>query len=387
MPVFRDDTSSEASKQARSELGGYRSLIGLARKRLSDALAESAREYDFTSQRTGHKLEVNLMDAVRNATKDVTKIQNASRQIESYNDKWSNLIVGIANLEQQSNENEKYYAVAEGSDGYLGLLDRSNGRICELEIKINEMNDLLRDVRQRIRVEGPKYDPQIPPTIPALTMPIPSSQPQRIQTQRQSQPYVLPQRNLPEFNGDITQFPAFWERMSAAVLDREDIPDVVKLDYLIDSLKQGTEPARLVLGYKREAANLIVVKKSQLHQLPKAQENCYSTRKMIDNVEAILRQMEADGIDVNHYQILQTLMDKLPEWLLKEVIPVQIQRPGEFNVKWLRERMENLLITREETEKLLNLCSTHNISKKVTVQNKQERYQKDGNIQKSSALP
>ena len=59
--------------------------------------------------------------------------------------------------------------------------------------------------------------------------------------------FKLPQIKLSEFNGEIDQWPQFWELFEALVDDRADLPVTVKFTYLKNALKG--QSARLVSGF------------------------------------------------------------------------------------------------------------------------------------------
>ncbi|XP_011407795.1 PREDICTED: uncharacterized protein LOC105311847 [Amphimedon queenslandica] len=139
----------------------------------------------------------------------------------------------------------------------------------------------------------------------------------------------LPELNLKQFNGELTQWLPFWDTYHAAVHDNSDLSDIDKFTYLTTLLRGSARDA--IKGLTLTSANYkeaveILTKRFGDHQQIKgkhmeallamepAQNNTQSLRRLFDEVESHVRQLKALGVSEEAYDTLlpSVLMNKLP---------------------------------------------------------------------------
>ena len=142
----------------------------------------------------------------------------------------------------------------------------------------------------------------------------------------------LPKLILPHFDGNVADWPAFWDMFESAINSDEELTDVMKFHYLF-SLLDG--PAKdVVAGLKRTKENykeatvllqerfgtkqqIISMHVDSLYKLPavKVASDLAGLRALYDKTEVIVRSLGTVGIDSQSYGIflIPTLMGKLPE--------------------------------------------------------------------------
>ena len=137
---------------------------------------------------------------------------------------------------------------------------------------------------------------------------------------------------MPHLNGNVADWPAFWDIFESAINSDEELTDVMTFHYLF-SLLDG--PAKdVVAGLTRtnrnykEAINLlherfgtkqqiVSMHVDSLYKLPavKAASDVAGLRTLFDKTDVIARSLGTVGIDTKSYGIflIHTLMGKLPE--------------------------------------------------------------------------
>lgn len=144
----------------------------------------------------------------------------------------------------------------------------------------------------------------------------------------------LPRQELPKFNGQGSDWRQFLQIFESS-MKTERLTDLEKLRYLIGCLEGKAR--EVVSGYaitngaygsvlqalKDEYGDDVLVKArlhSQLRSLEKAGDSILSAHRTVMKIQMILRQMQQLGEDTNHAMMENTLMEKLPSWLNKEIL-------------------------------------------------------------------
>lgn len=169
---------------------------------------------------------------------------------------------------------------------------------------------------------------------------------------------------LPTFDGDIVNFPTFWEPFESSV-DCASIPDIQKLTVLMGSLVGAARSA--VDGYSITSQNYEIVKDvlkrrfgdkqwllrslmTQLVKLPPAQSSVKSVRQTFEQIQRICRILQSQGIDVENDQVLITIESKIPKWLLREVYNLKLSLREKYDVATLLEIIEMKLKLSEDVD-------------------------------------
>jgi hypothetical protein len=138
----------------------------------------------------------------------------------------------------------------------------------------------------------------------------------------------LPTLDLPVFDGQESNWPAFWAAFENAVHDNKSLTGAQKFTYLIGRLK-GTARG-LVEGYAISDKNYLSVielllkrfgdderrsaqLQGELFHLTRPSNSPHSLRIFYDNVERICRQLEGMGVDINSNPFLTiAIKEKMP---------------------------------------------------------------------------
>ncbi|VDK53065.1 unnamed protein product [Anisakis simplex] len=178
----------------------------------------------------------------------------------------------------------------------------------------------------------------------------------------------LPKLELPMFSGNILKWPEFWSAFEAAV-DRQPIPDINKLNYLLSSLKGFAH--EVVEGYavtssnyrvvvsvlKERFGNERIIIKSLHDELKRIrQADPKNPSQTINEIERVLRQLEAMNEDIKHPIIELIVEENLPKWLLINIY--------EWDINKLREYINEVVIRREEVDRITNNSIWVSIAKK-----------------------
>ena len=193
----------------------------------------------------------------------------------------------------------------------------------------------------------------------------------------------LPKLTLPHFNGNVADWPAFWDIFESAINSDEELTDLMKFHYLF-SLLDG--PAKdVVVGLTRTNRNykeaidllherfgtkqqIISMHVDSLYSLAavKAASDVTGLRALFDKTEVIVRSLGTVGIDTKSYGIflIHTLMGKLPDEEFR-IIVTWILTLGLLNNCWrhLRKNFEcegNVKYQQLQLKRRLMSGSKHN---------------------------
>ena len=143
----------------------------------------------------------------------------------------------------------------------------------------------------------------------------PSSQ--RSTSNHRRQGVRLPKISLPRFHGDITKFQHFWQSFCCAVDESEDLSNVLKLNYLVNSLEgqaykalegleiceENYEKAKTLLQERFGKKQSII--SAQMHALLKLQssenERTADLRAIYDTIMVHIRGLESLGVSSDNY--------------------------------------------------------------------------------------
>ena len=160
-------------------------------------------------------------------------------------------------------------------------------------------------------------------SIPISTSSIPVSS-HRIERDRTKLPSIA----LPTFQGDILQWPTFWQKFSAAVDCHDDLPESTKLAYLRTSIQDPE--AELILNPAMDSPDTYKRLVKELHQryertkkihrelveklvnLPAAKHNSTDLRKLVDATTNYVECLESTGHFTLESFISSLVYNKLP---------------------------------------------------------------------------
>uniref|UniRef100_A0AAF5Q6H2 DUF5641 domain-containing protein n=1 Tax=Wuchereria bancrofti TaxID=6293 RepID=A0AAF5Q6H2_WUCBA len=210
------------------------------------------------------------------------------------NDKWLEHIQ-LAPMSQKKKEEEKYEQMANDNRGILKLINIGTDTIIALSMYKDDTELALKRLAQNKE--------------PSLT---------------ECRPVVnLPQLSLPTFSGDPKTWREFWSSFEASV-HSQNIPDIQKLNYLVSCLRGNA--LQLVRGYDRALETRVekfgrvsTIRKLLYNELISTKRNDRNWKTIIEEMERVLRQLEAIGENVKQPTIETIIVSKLPNWILNQV--------------------------------------------------------------------
>uniref|UniRef100_A0A0M3HS20 Uncharacterized protein n=1 Tax=Ascaris lumbricoides TaxID=6252 RepID=A0A0M3HS20_ASCLU len=133
-------------------------------------------------------------------------------------------------------------------------------------------------------------------------------------------------------NGDPLRWNQFWEAFKVTIHE-QPIPDIQKLNYLLIYLRGRVYAA--VGGYSITPAIIKGTKipsPQELKNLAPAARKA-DLRTFLENTETILRQLEEQGEDSSHPEVEILIEEKLPNWILNELLKYKLADPKIIHLK------------------------------------------------------
>uniref|UniRef100_A8P0H4 Gag protein, putative n=1 Tax=Brugia malayi TaxID=6279 RepID=A8P0H4_BRUMA len=244
--------------------------------------------------------------------------------LEKINDKWLEHIQ-LAPMSRKKKEEEKYEQMANDDRGILKLINIGTDTIITLSMYKDDTELALKRLAQIKE--------------PSLT---------------ECRPVVnLPQLSLPTFSGDPKTWREFWSSFEASV-HTQNIPDIQKLNYLVSCLRGNA--LQLVRGYDRAPENYRIIRellvekfgrvstirKLLYNELISTKRNNRDWKTIIEEMERVLRQLEAIGENVEQPTIETIIESKLPNWILNQVYQ-QKEEDSQWSVTKLRQLLRKTI--------------------------------------------
>uniref|UniRef100_A0A1I7V7G7 DUF1758 domain-containing protein n=1 Tax=Loa loa TaxID=7209 RepID=A0A1I7V7G7_LOALO len=208
--------------------------------------------------------------------------------------------------EKKGREEKAYECVTEGEHGLFRIMHEGKEALITLT---RYKDDAEQKLEQLFKGKSKEQERSIPR--PNLTV-------------------NLPQLSLPTFNGEPRQWRQFWSSFNAAV-HSQTIPEIQKLNYLFSCLRGNA--SQVVSGYEIAPENYEVIRRllknkygdpstittilyNELQAIKRNEKEWMTT---IENIERVLRQLEAIGENLEHSSIETTIESKLPSWVLNKI--------------------------------------------------------------------
>jgi len=179
----------------------------------------------------------------------------------------------------------------------------------------------------------------------------------------------LPKLQLPTFDGKVSEWQEFWDIFASAIHD-QNLPVVSKFAYLRSVLRgmalsaiagvpvtSDTYPLVIKLlrdryGKKEAIIELIY---SRLQNMPRSGSNLSQIKSTCDNIEKLLRQLEAQGEEVSTQRnLIQQIISKFPV----EVITKFEETKGDPSTPWtmgsLRSALSYYVMLHENVQRYAN---------------------------------
>ncbi|KAL3982368.1 hypothetical protein ACH3XW_46890 [Acanthocheilonema viteae] len=278
--------------------------------------------------------------------------------LEKINDKWLEYIQRVP--KSQTKEEEKYEEMANDDRGILNLIDIATDTIVTLSMHKDDAELALKRLMQNKGSNSTECRPVV----------------------------NLPQLSLPTFSGDSKTWKEFWSCFEASV-HSQNIPDIQKLNYLVSCLKGSA--LQLVRGYDRAPENYKIIRELLVEkygrvstirnllykELISIKRNDRNWKTTVEEMERVLRQLEAIGENVEQRTIETMLESKLPSWILNQIYQ-QKEEDDQWSVVKLRQFLRKTIIRNDQ---ITESQYTDSVSRKPLI----KRYP-DSIIPESSAL-
>lgn len=289
--------------------GPIRSILGLTKHRLQRYLDEVVDRHPFIDATADAVQNISALRGIRtNYVFQRDRMEKAIGLLEKQNLQWSTL---LSQLEDDALETEEelYKETAEGADGFVtkwteaeDRVSTINGWLSEIEELIGEMNE-LRQIQQQSNAgnaatssnNGGYANPQAPPIS-----------------------VRLPKLDMTPFHGNPLHWSGWWDQYSASV-HQQNIAPIQKFTYLktvlrgsaaaaIDGItinsvnyEQAIELLKKRFGDKSQIKEILY---ANLRKLPAVRQlQATELRRFMDELEKILRQLEAQQEDVCQHSL------------------------------------------------------------------------------------
>ncbi|VIO89532.1 Uncharacterized protein BM_BM8971 [Brugia malayi] len=198
---------------------------------------------------------------------------------------------------------------------------------------------------------------------------------------------ILPHLSLPTFDGDPRQWRQFWNSFKAA-FHTQAIPQIRKLNYLYSCLKGKALQA--ISGYDIAPENYEVIRKllnekygdhsivttllyNELQSIKRNEREWIGT---IENIERVLRQLEALGESLEHSNIEILIESELPSWILNKIY--RRKKDMHWSILKLRNFLTSLVNVNEQIRNCQHSLTQTNIKYTTTKPEQKQRYNPGG---------
>uniref|UniRef100_A0A1I7VZM2 DUF1758 domain-containing protein n=2 Tax=Loa loa TaxID=7209 RepID=A0A1I7VZM2_LOALO len=286
----------------------------------------------------------------------IDRIQLCIKSLKEAYEMWLSYIQTITTKKRE--EEKVFESILEGEQGLFRVIHEGQEAIITLTRRKNEIEQKLEGILKVVKKEQ------------EIIIPSPNHTVQ------------LPQLSLPTFNGDPRQWRQFWSSFDAAV-HSQTIPDIQKLNYLFSCLKG--EALQAVSGYEIAPENYGIIRQllknkygdpstiaSILYrELQSFKQNEKEWMITIENIERVLRQLEALGDNLEHPSIETIIESKMPPRILNKVCTQRkIDKP------WTIQKLRNFLSDLVEVNQQVKIDQYSNFradSKPTTIKGEQKR--------------
>ena len=330
-----------------SQSGPIRKQLGPAAKRLSDRVKEASsfiqnKDVDnLRDIRSKLKTNIEYYEKVSNKLYDLVGVSEDEQKIvDGEIEKCTELLMDaneIANLINETLDG----SASEDLDKSLTVLKVKEAQKIDMEI-------------ENLKLEGDVKRAQLE----KLKTPETSDKPNSSVKKR----VKLPTIGLPEFNGDVLEWTAFWDSFSSTVHLDDDMPKVEKFKYLKSCLTG--EAKDVSAGFSSTAAQydqlveylkeryddetyIIHTHYTKLSNLERSDNSTKGMRKTFNIMETQLRSLESLGENVSNHYMVATIKSKFSEELN---LKLEETRVDEWTTGTLRKAVNRMITARERSE-------------------------------------
>lgn len=356
--------------------------------------AHQARNLDLQVDQTlgddDFKVEVETkIVSIKQATDALLKF---ARDINHETELYRQLTESLSDPQQSADARQSYLDTLNGNRGPVQVVNAINEEVSRLHSEKSRLQGHLDAVVARISLQNSSATPTNTSTLRATAMlptlndllkqtPSQTSSPTPIGNTvstnirpHSSISHLLPRTDLPKFDGSYGNWQTFIDTF-LAIVDSAPIQNVEKLTILLSYLTGSARHS--VAGYSVTNDNYPIVLQvlkdrygnkeqlvwelnAELKNLPPSGGGLHSTRKTFDEIDRILRLLEAQGQDINHEQMRLLVEEKMPHWLRLELEELKLLYRGAWTINVFREAVQNKLRMRERVQNYSRASPTTN---------------------------
>ncbi len=335
--------------------GPLRQIIGPTKTRLAEYIDNVTDPRPLLDPSQSHEQNLQrLNDLKYNSQFEKDRIEKAIHLLDRKNSEWSKYIQQLSGNDKKQ-EDDLYSTFSSGTDGFIGIWNKAEEKIsllCTLEAEI------ISDLKQGMNMAN--YDGANDTT---MTMQ-PTMQPGNHSQQSHNNSQVkLPKLQLLNYYGDPLKWPDFWDSYEATI-HTQNISNVQKFNYLKTIVKGRAFEA--IEGISVNNANYIVaietlkkrfgdrsiIKTTLYNNLrnlqPVSNFRINELRTLVDSMDKIFRQLEAQGEDLEHQSLTSLILEKLPaQVIIKLEEQYKNHEESIWSVETLRDALSKLVTVQE----------------------------------------
>ena len=254
--------------------------------------------------------EKTLEDDKLRVEETIARISNSSSLLECCNRDWSEVLKDLKG-EEKTKEEKKLHELADGHEGYVGLLLDAGETVVFLQTRLKVISREQETVRQT-KLTGDADD-----RLSSALNKHSGTKHENVVTENTSLKVNLPKLHLPFFDGDIEHWPEFWD-IFKAIIHEQNIPSVSKFSYLKSVLRGSALSSiagiplisesysmaiKLLQNRFGRKETIIDSLYAKLQNIPRVVNNKFvEVQKVSETIERLLRQLEAQGEIINDQQ-------------------------------------------------------------------------------------
>lgn len=252
-PTYEDTKAEEMVVDSSS--GNLRKMIGPAKKRLMDYMADAKRRtYDYQTITDMKQLQIAVGEGVDQCTRDLNRVKTTVRLLQDYYNKWLDLMCSLEGKKLAA-EQPIYERFADGSSGIIDLIDGSSELIADLETRLDGLRRYSEKIDAEIRAgQTPNPSMNVSGSTSLIGSPnslIPPGAPPRPKLN------VTPTKP-PEWDGDIVKYQAWRALYVALIHNNADLTPIEKIYILMTQCLAGAAKKQ-VEGYELIPTNYDVI--------------------------------------------------------------------------------------------------------------------------------
>ena len=202
----------------------------------------------------------------------------------------------------------------------------------------------------------------------------------------------LPRLELIRFNGDIMEWPEFWQTFESSVDSQSTLQNVAKFTYLktlltgpaagaINGIPVTSANYPLALQLLKEKFGkpdiIIAALYAEFTKLPACNNRFDEIQKTVESVERIFRQLEAQGESIDFQRaLIQQLMAKLPFQLITKLEEQRTNRNLPWTMKQLRTALTEYVSLQTSIRKMTDTSTLKQQPQRQPVQRQQQQQQR-----------